>query len=140
MSAGESKDTNDPSLILERRWGGAITEWMERDGTALAALVRDASQPTPDFAREFLADLVAGTVTRGKGGRPVVRHGRVERSIVAAVFSEWDATSKELACEKVAEGRRITPDAVRGVVDRLRKLGITRERWHKWGRPDWGNR
>ena len=140
MSAGESKDTNDPSLILERRWGGAITEWMERDGTALAALTRDASKPIPPFVREFLADLAARTVTRGKGGRPVERHGWVERAIVAEVFSEWDATSKELACATVAELRGLEPDAVRGVVDRLRKLGITRERWHAWGRPDWRNR
>lgn len=140
MSGDVNTAYHCPNLILERRWGGAISDWITGDGTALAVLTRNTANPIPDFAREFLADLAAGTVTHGKGGRPVERHGWVERAMVAEVFSEWDATSKESACAAVADRREISPDAVRAVVDKLRKQGITRKRWHAWGRPDWKNR
>ena len=140
----------------EYQWGAAINRWFERDPSALSALIRNSSLHIPDYAREFLADLADGKVSRGKGGRPVERHGWVERSIVAEVFREWDAAEalapgvhgahrdspKDAACKAVAErrGNDPTEDAVRGLVDKLRKVGFTREGWRTWGRPDFKNR
>ena len=133
------------------RWDAAIAKWFERDSAALRLLILDASLSPPDFAREFLADIVEGKVSRGKGGRPSERDGWVERAIVAEVFAEWDAaealtrcdrsdTPKDCALALVANRRNISTDAVRGLVDKLKKCGITREKWRTWGRPDWKHR
>lgn len=127
---------NDPGYVNERQWGAAIAQWFDHDGAAVAALVM-SNAPIPTFAREFLSDLATGRVNRGKGGRPEKRFGQVERAIVFDVFVEWEKTSKEAAIDAVQEKRK-TP--IRPTVNKLRKQGITLERWQAWGRPDWSIR
>ena len=138
----------DGAHYAELRWDSAVAAWFERDGSELAALLRDSGESISPGARAFLADLVSGQVSRGKGGRPGERHGWIERAIVAEVFAEWDKAKalpanvrgeapKHHACATVADRRAMSEDAVRGLVDKFRKLGITQERWAAWGRPDW---
>ncbi|MBV5331572.1 hypothetical protein JZU69_04125 [bacterium] len=126
------------------RWGAAIFQWFERDPDPLEALLRDEGRAIPDFVREFLADLASGTLKRGKGGRPVERDAWKKREIAAEVFAEWERLEtkgeslkpKQMAFEVVAVRRGATPDAIRGVVDRLMP-DITFDAWKKWGRPNW---
>lgn len=126
------------------RWGVAIFQWKERDPTPLVALLRDETMPMPNFARDFLGDLASGTFRKSKGGRPVERDAWKKREIAAEVFTEWEKLEaqgeklkpKQMAFEVVADRRGATPDAIRGIVDRLRP-GITFETWKKWGRPHW---
>ena len=126
------------------RWGAAIFQWMERDPAPLEVLLRDEARPMPSFAREFLGDLVSCRLRHSRGGRPVERDAWKKREIAAEVFAEWEKLEargeklkpKQMAFEAVAAGRGATPDAIRGIVDRLRP-GITFETWKKWGRPLW---
>ena len=126
------------------RWGAAIFQWMEGDPTPLEALLREETRPLPSFAREFLGDLVSGKLMPSKGGRPVERDAWKKREIAAEVFAEWEKLEargeklkpKQMAFEVVANRRGATPDAIRGMVDRLRP-GITFEAWKTWGRPLW---
>lgn len=126
------------------RWGNAIFQWVERDPAPLEALLRDEARPIPSFAREFLCVLLSGTLRRSKGGRPVERDAWKKREIAAEVFAEWEQLEargeklkpKQMAFEVVAVRRGATPDAIRGIVERLRP-GITFETWKKWGRPHW---
>ena len=118
----------------------AINAWFDGQGGMLAAAIRDTSLPLIDDARAFLSDLADGKISKGKGGRPVERHGWVERSIVAEVFTHWEHSSKEAACAAVAARRGASDGEIRGVVDKLRKLGFTRDRWKTWGRPDFKNK
>lgn len=144
----ESEDMDSPEWQRDLRWWGALRDWRNHDAGPLAAALRDQSLPLTSDIREFLADLVEGKVNHGKGGRPTQYLVWVERSIVSDVFREWDAfekmpknkrleTPKALACDAVAKRRGVTADTVRALVDKLRAVGITREAWHGWGRPDW---
>jgi hypothetical protein len=127
------------------RWGIAIVQWLERDPAPLAALLRDETRQIPSHARKFLTELVSDTLPHNKGGRPDERDAWKKREIAAEVFSEWEKLEargeklkpKQMAFEVVAFRRGATPEAIRGVVERLRP-GITFERWKKWGRPPWG--
>lgn len=140
----------DAAYWEERRWGHAIGTWLDGDRSALADLLRNESLLVPLTAREFLADLAAGTLKKGKGGRPAERDGWVERAIVAELFEEWDAAEavstssrmspKDEAMSIVAERRKITADAVRALADKFKSYGITRDAWRAWGRPKWTNR
>jgi hypothetical protein len=147
----ETTDLTDPALLIEREWGDAINQWFERRPERLAELLRNADGPIPEGAREFLADLVAGKVSRGKGGRPPERDGWVERSILAEVFREWEKAEgiprptraeapKDVAYRLVAERRGETVKAIMGIVERHAKLGLTQDRWESWGRPDWSRK
>jgi hypothetical protein len=119
------------------QWGRAITAWFDRQHGDLVDLIKDPTQEIPDFAREFLADLVDGKVEHGRGGRPPKRFARDEREIVAECFKEWESTTKDDACAIVAERHELPDEAVRGLMDKFRKYGITKEAWIKWGRPAW---
>jgi len=127
---------DDPHYLSVHKWCAAIERWFERDGSAVSKLVRDNSEPIPDFAREFLSDLAAG-LPRGKGGRPEKRFGEVDRAIVFEVFTCWKTTTKEVAIATVEAKRNMTEGKVRGIVNKLYKQGITRKRWQAWGCPDW---
>jgi hypothetical protein len=143
----KTTDLTDPALLIEREWGYAIEEWLKRRPERLAELLRNTDGQIPEFAREFLADLVAGKVSRGKGGRPNGRDPWVELAIMAEVFREWETAEgsphlqgespRAAACALVASRRGITEDAVRGIVDRRRKHKFTLDNWKSWGRPDW---
>lgn len=130
----------DAGYWMDRRWGASYGQWLDGDTSAMEALLRDPAQEIPAWVRDFLADLAAGMVSRGKGGRPAERDGWVERAIVAEVFAEWDKAAKDEACATVADRRGVNADVIRGVVDKLRRKGITRDKWIAWGRPDWRNR
>ena len=138
----EAKDC-DADYWSERQWMGAVGEWFDGDPTALAGMILKLRE-IPDDVRQFLADLASGKVSRGKGGRPEERSGRVERSIVAAVFGEWDRrkslslpSPKDEAIASVAGLRGEPEGAIRGIVNRAHARGITFERWKAWGRPGW---
>jgi hypothetical protein len=110
-------------------------------------LILDKDRKIPALAREFIAGVIAGHINKGKGGRPVERDGWVERSIVAEVFAEWELAEQKPrlqgespqneAYEIVATRRNESAGAIRGVCQRLNKIGITREQWITWGRPNW---
>jgi hypothetical protein len=98
-----------------RRWMIAMSQWLDGNTAPLVSALLDPSMHSKgDDVREFLADLVANKVSRGKGGRPAERHGWIERALVAEVFKEWDqqcdipstertGSPKDLACEIVAK-------------------------------------
>lgn len=119
-------------------WGRGIADWFDGQTSALETLVKNPEIEIPDFAREFLSDLVSGNVDKGKGGRPPERDGWVERSIVCEVFAEWEKASKSEACATVAERRGMADGAVRGLVDKYQQGGITKAKWIAWGRPKMG--
>lgn len=129
-------DSDDPDRQNRIKWGCAIQNWQEGYKLLLRPLLADTSIPIPDFAREFLADLAEESVIKDDG-RPTERSGELERKIVADVFRAWDGSTKERACFYVADRHALTPDAVRGLLERFIRLGITRKAWISWGRPNW---
>lgn len=150
----EARDINDPALVRDRRWGGAINRWMQsgpdRSITELEALLRDPEGEIPDFARDFLADLVAGKVEPNVGGRPAERTEEHKRMIAYEVYAEQarykampkrdrDGRPRNLAIEQVAERRGITDGAVRGIVEEMTRAGLTFDTWERYIRRT-GNR
>lgn len=160
MSDSEATDI-DAAYWNQRQWGAAISEWIDGSGNmdAIVALARN-DQPLPDFARQFLADLLTNIPVRAldvarkevgqqRTGRPEERDPWVERAIVSEVFFEWERVKgiprkdrdnmnpKDYAMTLVAERRGL--ENVRHVVQKLQGDGITLERWVSWGRPDWRN-
>lgn len=147
---------NDDELIAhdidrdgELRWIFAVAEWFAGNKEPLAAAILDPSLPLVPDVRAFLADLISGTVERPQG-RPSEYSGRVERSIAARFFAEWERldnlprlkgqSPRNEAFETVAAALDMRPDQIRGVIERLRKDGITVDLWRQRGRPDWTNR
>lgn len=147
----QARDVDDVGHLAELRWAAAIGSWFEGDPAALAVAIRDPSLPINDNVREFLADLASGRINKGTGGRPTERHGWQERAIAARVFAEWERLKfvprherqnppKEAACAQIATEFGTTEDAVRGLIDKFKKLNITLENWVRWGRPAWKNK
>lgn len=133
-------DESDSQWQIDLRWIGAVNAWFDGDAAPLERALRDGV-PLNEDVRTFLADLVAGRVNRGKGGRPTERHGWVERSIAAEVLALRDTgMTADAAYAEVAQRRGDSESVIRGVVEKLRGQGITLERWRAWGRPDWKNR
>lgn len=133
----DPRDINDPERVLERRWGRAINYWLEEAyPDPLEALLRAADGEIPDFAREFLADLVAGKVKKGKGGRPQEYPPSVQRAIAYEYFAALETLSPSRARVEVA-GRRgnMSASTVRNIVARIEADGITREVWIRMARP-----
>lgn len=143
----EPRDTNDPALVRDRLWGAAINRWMlsgpDRSMAELEALLRDPEGEIPDFAREFLADLVAGTVEPNVGGRPAKRTEEHKRMIAYEVYAEQDrykampkncrdGKPRDLAVEQVAERRGLTDGTVRGIVEEMTRAGLTFDIWEKY--------
>lgn len=150
----EARDINDPALVRDRRWGGAINRWMQsgpdRSTAELETLLRDSDGEIPDFAREFLADLVAGKVEPNVGGRPAERSEEHKRTIAFEVYAEQarykampkearDGRPRALAIEQVAARRGITDGAVRGIVEEMTRAGLTFDIWDRYIRRT-GNR
>lgn len=132
----EPRDTNDPTLVRDRRWSGAIKDWLDAYPQTLEALLRESEREIPDFAREFLADLVAGKVKKGKGGRPQEYPPFVQRAIAYEYFAALETLSPSRARVEVA-GRRgdMSVSTVRNIVARIEADGITREVWIRMGCP-----
>ena len=132
----------------EAQWIRAVSAWMQRDSTPLAAMVAKCLD-IPDDARALLCDLVTGTATRGKGGRPKERGVGHEVLILAEALAKWaeiDALPRKdrkkgqipkiEACAFVGDRRGIGGDAVRGILDR--NPAWTLEWWNERGRHiDW---
>lgn len=136
MKAMTAQDIDDPERINQIKWGHAISMWQEGYKLLLRPLLIDSTIQIPDFAREFLADLAEGNVIKDIG-RPTDRPGWYERKIVTDAFHEWERSTKESACHEVAERYSLKYDAVRGILDRFAKSGITKEVWIRYGRPNW---
>lgn len=128
---------DDPERLHAIRWATAIQQWQRGDAEPLRALV--AELPAPDFVREFLGDLVAGRVERPKG-RPAERSGGEEFALVIEVHAAWDATAtgpksrgdagpRDRAIAEVATHRGLSPEALRGIVQRHCAEGFTRTLW-----------
>ncbi len=143
----ETRDYYDPAVWYERRWHAAIHRWMEsapdRSVAELEELLRDSNNEIPDFAREFLADLVAGKVEPNTGGRPEERSETHKRAIAYEVYaeqarykvmprSERDGQPRVLAVERVAALRGISDGAVRRIVADISDAGVTYEFWEKY--------
>lgn len=131
----------------ELRWTAAISRWLDGEPAELVAAIHDRELAMSSEARAFFADLATGQVKK-PSGRPTEYEGWVERSIVAEVFTEWErllaqprvgrgGTPQDLAFAAVGEKRKTRSDAIRGVVKRLRRQGITLEFWQRIGRPNW---
>jgi hypothetical protein len=141
-------DSDSPARLAEMRAAAAYSAWWtEGDVAPLAELLRDLSVELSADARMFAAALIDRSLTR-RPGAPEQYLGSVERSMVAEVFAEQErlraapkrsrgGSPQELAIHLVAQRRRTTEGAVRGIVAKLRKAGITLDRWKQWGRPDW---
>jgi hypothetical protein len=135
-------DLDSPEAVAERRWSAVLKQWREGDPTPMAEWLRTHALALPEDAREFLAAHVLGQVQRPRG-RPARRAPALERQILAEVYAARESlarrpsvmTPHERAIERVAERRRMSPGAVRGVVDRLSAAGLTFEAWQQWGRP-----
>lgn len=126
------------------RWGSAITRWQEGQPAPLCALVL-AHESLPDFVRDFLADLVAGKAKRRRGAPPKYS-GTQERALFTEVMQRWDDLEgadkttgntgpRDEAISYVADRHTMKSDALRGIVDRLRTAGMTRELWARYMRP-----
>ena len=129
------QDIDAPERAHELRWAAAIGNWYRRDARALEALIAEGA-PLPDFAKEFLCDVVAGRAHRGTGGRPATRTPADARIIAADAFAAWeDGGSKEIGIEQAAALNGLKDGAVRRVVDDAIAAGWTLENWIAWGRP-----
>lgn len=136
MKSMTAQDIDDPERVNQIKWIHAISLWQDGYKSLLRPLLIDSSIPIPNDAREFLADLAEGNVVKDNG-RPTDRPGWYEREIVAAAFRAWGRGTKEKACHEVAEGYDLKYEAVRGILDRFAKSGITKKAWISWGRPNW---
>ena len=130
----EARDNDSPEVILEIRWAYAYGQWLEHKPEALQALIREGASMNEN-TKEFFCALVAGKADRGKGGRRPSRRPNDEREIVVAVFDRWETSSREAAIAEVAQARGMTEDEVRGLVQRFREAGWTREFWREYLRP-----
>jgi hypothetical protein len=147
-----ARDTSDPERLRRNRWAHAMAQWFEGRTEPLAALLLSGEEPTAD-AGAFLADLVRDRVKKPRG-RPTRRTAAFDRAIVAEVFTETERQRQYPTVEarrdraitivaarkrKGADGvdRRMSAGQVRGIVEKLAKLGITPEAWAAWGRPKW---
>jgi hypothetical protein len=77
-----------------------------------------------------------------KGGRPVERDGKTERSICRAVFAKrlepnsiGGTKSLEDAISEAAGERSTSEGAIRGVIERCAAEGLTFDWWVKSGQP-----
>lgn len=131
----KAESLGDPDDEATKRWGLAIHHWFDGEPDDLVSLIADANGTLPPMAREFLADLVAGKVKKGKGGRPSERHPKQERAILEDIYMAMDrGLARGKAFADVAPRYAVTEDAVRGVFEKLRK-DITYEWWVGRGRP-----
>jgi hypothetical protein len=119
----------DDAVQREQRWSHAIGEWQEGRPDALGDEIAEL-RSLPDFARDFLVNLVFGKALRRKG-RPLKRTQQEEREIAVEVFDQQDtaAKTKDKAIAAVAVQRNMSEDEVRGVVDKLREQGFARWNW-----------
>jgi len=138
-------DIDDVDRLQSLRWGAAIGAWQRGDATSLQAALRDEDLPLSAAAREFLSDLAAGTAVR-RAGVKAKYSGEEERAIAVAVFRRWehhvatrsgakDGSPRDRAIDDVSVDLKMSVDAVRGVVDRLRPAGFTLDWWQSVGRP-----
>jgi len=119
----------------EYLWGAAINDWLAGRPAALEAIIREKVS-APDFALDFLGDLVSGRISKGKGGRPAKRTPG-EKRIMAADFyaARESAGADDVAYERVSELHGVEAGAVRRVVADAKKNGFTLDAWIRWGRP-----
>jgi hypothetical protein len=124
-----------------RRWEAALQAWMVGRPDLLAKLILDESFCIPDNMRHFLSDLVLGKVKK-RGGRPPEYTGQAVRQLFEEVMEAWDAQgdtsgdrsntgARDAAIEHVSALHGMEGDALRGVIDRLRADGMTREFWSR---------
>lgn len=139
-----ARDYDDPELVADRRWSGAIRDWLAGKPEGLCAAILDAHLLISNDARQFLADLAAGKVQRSKG-RPLARSAADERRLTGLVYAEWDrllaagkggardGSPRDKAIEAVASQHRVSPDQLRGIVNKVRDAGMDRAFWAKRG-------
>lgn len=133
--APQAIDLTDPELVAFLRWSGVYAAWTDGDPAPMGEWLRDSSTVLTQDGREFLAALAEGNVKR-RAGRRGDRDGWVERAIVLDVFKLRDSGSTQADAIATAAARRgMKEDAVRGVVEKLRALGITLDNWRRWGCP-----
>lgn len=129
---------NDDEWQASKLWGSAITRWQEGEAEPLRALLL-AHDPLPDFAREFLADLVAGKAKRRRGAPPKYT-GIQERALFTEAMQRWDELEgadktsgntgpRDAAISYVADRHDMKHDALRGILNRLHAVGMTRDMW-----------
>lgn len=76
------------ALDPESRWRNAIADWLSGNGSSVDGLLRSAS-PIPPFARDWLADALAGSIKRRRGPKAGGRAaGGSYRAGLAAVILE----------------------------------------------------
>lgn len=134
-------DTERAAFI---KWSAVFVRWIDGDPAPMAAWLLDPATVLHDDAREFLASLVRGEVKRPRGRR-TRRPAHVDRAIVAEVYGARERLTQqkrpritqanERAIAEVATQRRMSPDTVRGIVERLTAAGVTFDAWQRWGRP-----
>ena len=132
----KAEDINSPERLATLKWQAAIVAWEQGDDGPIVSLL--ARRGAPEFAHEFVVDLVAGTAQRRGQGRPDERTPAHERRIWTQVMELMDAgASQAVACAAVTEqqGLHDEPEAVRGIVAKLRRMGLTRALWLDKLRP-----
>jgi hypothetical protein len=133
----KATDVNAPARLRALKWTAAIGEWERGNDAPIVALLT-GRRGMPDFAREFVADLAAGTAQRREQGRPGERTPEHERRIWRQVMEAMDAGANQAdACADVTarQGLEDTPAAVRGIVAKMRARGLTRAFWLAKMRP-----
>jgi hypothetical protein len=131
----DSTDYDDPAIVNLRLWGAAISDWHEAHPESIEAILRDTNAPIPDFARRFLADVVAGKTNKGAGGRPTKFPLRTEKSIVYEYFALSERMSNEKARGMVSDRRNMSDKTLEKILARMAEKGITLEKWISMGRP-----
>ena len=136
----EDKLSADVRAFL--KWGLAYGAWLDGNRQPMADWIADPHTVITDDARHFLADYLLGKARRPRG-RKSSRSGQLERKITHDVFCERAGLAArnsiqrpyEKALEKIAKRHRLPTGAVRGIIDRLGKAGLTFEWWIRAGRP-----
>lgn len=130
---------SNPDAVIAN-WRQAIEDWRTGDPSLMDMLLRGSSD-LPDFARAFLADVLAGNIKRPKGAprkpryRPIAEDARetlirmdyarfyeVLAALAALERKRGEKTPKEKAFEAVAKKWRfkVKPGAVSHIVHKRR--------------------
>lgn len=124
----------------DHRWAFAIKEWQSKRPKVLVAELNNLH--VPEFVREFLCDLALKKVAPLTNSRPRKRTHADERTLAREVYAEWDRlkelkvkSPRDQAIASVAENKKMSEDALRGIMEAFRDAGVTKAVWRSYLKP-----
>ncbi|MGE3773438.1 MAG: hypothetical protein AB7I32_10965 [Gammaproteobacteria bacterium] len=107
-------------------WRWAIHEWAQGDDTRVTRLLKQGREPVPGFAREWLADALAGKVKRRRGRRKTPRRA-------SKIWREHEISSHfqiVLAAERLIDAMTEDGDGLRSPTPTERALAAVAQKFN----------